>query len=195
MILTTVSNDHGPESENYPQSNETSPNKELDSSFVANRDTASAFSTPQPLPESPKARFRSTTLISRIAFGRSKGIRDAALGDQERSRSTEETELSRPRRNAESQERKVSRQKEKEERRVLKQTSKEQARQEKQAKVKRKAEEKKFKDYYGIRGFDPNAGVHRSLSTALVQENVMKDSLSTGPKSRQHWGVEYGRPL
>ncbi|OQV02914.1 hypothetical protein CLAIMM_08029 [Cladophialophora immunda] len=132
-----------------------------------------------------------------------KGIRDRAMEEVEKSKQDARRAQSKARKEAAMQERKTRREKEERERAEKRQESRERAMQNKKIKAERKAQEKRVQDYYGIRGYDPGAGMlhsnrervaHRTTDAQLQTSQKIDKMLSLRPKSSQTWGVEYGKP-
>ncbi|KAH0845995.1 hypothetical protein FOPE_12462 [Fonsecaea pedrosoi] len=146
---------------------------------------------------------RSTKVLERISFARSKGILDRAVEQVEKRRQDEHRAQSKARKDAATQERKTRREEENRAKREKRQESRDRAIQNKKLKAERKAQEKQVQDYYGIRGYDPSAGILRSNRERAAQRTPdgqiqtsqnIDEALNLRPRSSQTWGVEYGKP-
>lgn len=134
----------------------------------------------EPLATSPTTQSSSGSIFGRFSFGRAKGVKDMAAKDLERLRRTEAAEQKQKRK-----------------------ASKERKKRHKEHKAERQAKEKKVNDFYGIRGFDPNAGM-RNLNQERDSDGHGDETPSTNQSAREPldpnpctgktWGVEYGKP-
>ena len=146
-------------------------------------------------PKSLKSESKPNHILSRLT-PRSPGIKDLAMRDLEKRKRADKTEA-KARKDAEARERKHRKDQEDREREEERKLTKERAQQNKAVKADRRAEEKRVKDYYGIRGFDPSAGMLRSERDEMPRtpegfKNASRSSRTDG--EGQHWGVEFGRP-
>ncbi|KIW89589.1 uncharacterized protein Z519_09745 [Cladophialophora bantiana CBS 173.52] len=148
-------------------------------------------------------RARSSRILDRISFARSRGIRDRALEELEARQRDEQRAEAKARKEGATQERKARRQEDYKKREAKRQESKDRARQNNKDKAERKAQEKRVQDYYGIRGYDPSAGMLRAnrdraaLRTTNGQVQIpwnIDEVLNSRPQTSQTWGVEYGKP-
>ncbi|OAP65596.1 hypothetical protein AYL99_01568 [Fonsecaea erecta] len=147
--------------------------------------------------------IRSNKIFDRILFARSKGVRDPAKEEVHKRQQDERKAQSKARKEAATQERNARRAEEDRKRRGERQESKDRARQNNKLKAERKAQEKQVQDYYGIRGYDPSAGMLRSnrervalrATNGQIQTSQDIDKvLSLRPQASQTWGLEYGKP-
>ncbi|KAJ9603525.1 hypothetical protein H2200_011711 [Cladophialophora chaetospira] len=143
---------------------------------------------------SPGRQSRPSGILNRISFGRTKGIKELALEDLEKRRQAQKTET-KARKDAASQERKTRQDQEKRDREESRKASKERAKQSKEDKAKRKADERKVKDFYGIRGYDPNAGMLPSGREHGIERNQVTEKTRESPSTEaRSWGIEFGKP-
>ncbi|KIX95304.1 uncharacterized protein Z520_08821 [Fonsecaea multimorphosa CBS 102226] len=145
----------------------------------------------------------SNKIFDCILFRRSKGIRDLAMQDVEKNQQDEPSAQSKARKEAAAQERKARREEEDRTRKQKRQESRERAKQNDKIKAERKAQEKRVQGYYGIRGYDPSAGMLRSnrervaLRTPdghIQTSQSINKVLSLRPQASHTWGLEYGGP-
>jgi membrane protein involved in colicin uptake len=129
-------------------------------------------------------------------------MKDLAIKDLEKCKRAEKAEAQ-ARKDAASRERKARRDHEEKHRKERRKASKERAKQNKEDKALKHAEEKRVKDYYGIRGYDPNAGMLRSNREGdggeHAGEGTKAGQARHGPPTQrfhaeQTWGFEYGKP-
>jgi len=153
-------------------------------------------------PASPTPRGRPANILNRISFGRSKGIKDLALQDLEKRRRAEKEEM-KAQKDVESRERKARRDQEDKQRNQRRRLSKERAKKNREEKQERQREEKRVKDLYGIRGFDPNAGMLRATRKVVPRPEAEgrapaseRNQVSPTPRHRtgQVWGIDFGKP-
>jgi hypothetical protein len=161
------------------------------------RDPATPASTPR-----EKYPSKSSNLRTYLALSRTKGIKDLAKADLEKRKRADQAEA-KIRKANESRERKVRQEQELKEHQERRKASKERAKQNGKAKAEKRAEEKRVSSYYGIRGFDPNAGMLQSnrggeAGGKAREEDQSAEEIpgSPGPQARsgQTWGVEFGKP-
>ncbi|OCT52943.1 hypothetical protein CLCR_10802 [Cladophialophora carrionii] len=145
---------------------------------------------------------RKSNIFHRISFGRPQGIKELAVKDLDNRKRAEKADV-KARKDAASWERKARKNREAKDRDERKRASRVRVKQNKKDKALRHAEEKRVEDYYGIRGYDPNAGMLRSNRegpmTACAEQGGQVGQERQGPLSRrlhveQTWGFEYGKP-
>ncbi|EXJ60256.1 hypothetical protein A1O7_04408 [Cladophialophora yegresii CBS 114405] len=162
---------------------------------------------PQSAPSDPVAALvchpRRSNVFNCISLGRPQGIKELAVKDLEYRKRAEKKEA-KARKDAALWERKARRNREGRDRDERRRASRERVRQNKKDKALRHAEEKRVEDYYGIRGYDPNAGMLRSnrerAMKARAEQGEHVGQERQGPPSRkldveQTWGFEYGKPI
>ena len=164
--------------------------------------TAAAPPTPD-TPTSPKARPKTSNILTRFSFARSKGIIDLAMQDLEKLRQAEKAEMN-SRKDVEARERKMRKVQEQKERGQIQKAAKELAKQRREEKAETKAEDKRLKDCFGgTRGYNPNAGILSSdqgtVAEGNAQERALTATQSHQPPSlylgnSQNWGLEFGKP-
>lgn len=173
------------------------------------RGSTSAFSTSVEDPSQtaslysrgpPACQARPKSVLKRISFGRSKGNKELAVEDLENSGRAQKAEA-KALKIAAFLERKVQRDREERNKEDQRQASKQLAKQSKVDRAERKAEEKRVKKYYGIRGFDPNAGMlgadRESLARSEGKERppqVSEKRRTLSASGAQAWGLEFGKP-
>jgi len=142
------------------------------------------------------------SMLNRMSFGRSKGLRDVAIEDLEKRHRAEKAET-KARKEVDKKERKARQETEKQQGQRERSESRERAKQEKEDKTLKKAKEKKVKKFYGIRGFDPDAGMlHSNRERVASREIYEHDQVHQGTHvpsnpylpTGETWGLEHGRP-
>ncbi|EXJ73856.1 uncharacterized protein A1O5_03618 [Cladophialophora psammophila CBS 110553] len=162
------------------------------------------FTPTSPIPQIAAAhRARSSKILDRILFAQSRGIQDRALEELEARQRDEQRAEAKARKKAATQERKARREEEYRKREEKRQESRDRARQNNKDKAERKAQEKRVHDYYGIRGYDPSAGMllsnreraaSRTTNGQVQTPRNIYEVLNPRPRTSQTWGVEYGKP-
>ena len=150
-------------------------------------------------PGTPRTR---PTLLDRISFRKSKGLKELALEDLEKRHQADKVEA-KARTEAEVRERKSRNEEESQEQERKRKESRERAKRNKEERLRKQAQEKAVKNSYGIRGFDPDAGTLRSNRERLVdRQNFEHDRIHQGTQAQadrrlrtgETWGLEHGRP-
>jgi hypothetical protein len=166
----------------------------------------SVLSTPAAQPQS-----RPTTLLDRLSFTRTKSLHSLAVSDLATRTKAVDQKLRKERETLERKQAKETAEREKAKKR---QESRERAQRHREEREEKKAREKKVKDAYGIRGFDPNAGMlgdqKRKASSGDERgraepwhehehlgglEDTGEHTIGPRLKTGETWGVEIGRPV
>ena len=148
---------------------------------------------------SPAHEARPSNTLNRIYFSRSIGIKELAMEDVEKRGRAQKAEA-KARKDAASRERTAQRDQEQRTREEQRKASKQQAKQNKTEKAERKAEEKRVKKYYGIRGYDPNAGILPADRESMAKTGgdgrpaASEKCRQLPHKESQAWGLEFGKP-